>query len=131
MKKAKSLKNRFSTEILSVVYSFVSFLLSISPGPPPIMHCMVITSVSSVLCHTPAFLSVIQDSSPCHGLILLCDRYTQACVMLLLTKHMHASTAIFWSAYHSVYLRPCTVYTLSFCIFCSPIPALSNDTCFM
>ena len=55
MKKAKSLKNRLSTELLSVVYSFVSFLLSISPLPP-IMHCMVIISVSSVLCHTPAFL---------------------------------------------------------------------------
>ena len=24
---------------------------------PPVMHCMVITSVSSVLCHTPASLS--------------------------------------------------------------------------
>ena len=51
----QELEEQIKPELLSVVYSFVSFLLSISPLPP-IMHCMVIISVSSVLCHIPAFL---------------------------------------------------------------------------
>ena len=57
-----------STELLSVVYCFIYFLLSISPLPP-VMHCMVITSVSSVLLILH-FVCVIQDYNPFYGLIL-------------------------------------------------------------
>ena len=49
--------------------------------------------------------------------------------------HISDHTALssgFWifglHMYHSVYLRFCLVYTLSFCIFCSLMPVLLNGT---
>ena len=84
--KAKSLKNRFS--IWPVVYSSVSFLLSISLHGD---HFSVFRAMS----YSNLFVCVKQDNGPFMALILLCDKYIQAWVLLLLTLHMHASTAIF------------------------------------
>ena len=57
-------------------------------------------------------------------------RNTSICVVFSIVDHgtSQAVTAIF-SPHSSG--GPYFVYTLSFCIFCSPIPVLSNGTCFV
>ena len=73
--------------------------------PPPALHDDHF-SVFSAMSYSCLLVCVIQNIPFC-GLILLCDNI-EACVLLLLTLHMHVSTTIFWFAYHSMYLRPCT-----------------------
>ena len=76
------------TDLACLLCILVSFLLSISPLPHAIMHCKVISSVS----YSSLFVCVIQDDNPLSYCVI---GYIQVCVLLLLTLHMHVSTAIF------------------------------------